>query len=164
MNLYAAKSWTKYSFVGPASNAIKVEVTGQQFRWYFRYPGPDGKFGETKPELQDASLGNPLGIDPNDSAGADDKVAAQLAVPVGREVEVTLRSQDVIHSFFVPQLRLKQDAVPGMEAKIHFQVAEVGAFEVVCAELCGQGHHQMNAKLKVLPETEFGRWLAGGAK
>jgi cytochrome c oxidase subunit II len=167
MNLFAAKSWAKHSFVGPVEEkaaTLRVEVTGQQFRWYFRYAGPDGKLGATKPELQDASLGNPLGIDPADGAGADDKVSAVLALPIGREVEVTLRSQDVIHSFFVPQLRLKQDAVPGMEAKIHFRADKSGQFEIVCAELCGQGHHQMNAILKVLPEDEFRAWLAGGSK
>jgi cytochrome c oxidase subunit II len=168
MNLYAAKSWARHSFVGPAAASndgpIRVEITGQQFRWYFRYPGPDGKFGATKVELQDASLGNPLGIDPADGAGSDDKVSALLAVPVGRHIEITLRSQDVIHSFFVRELRLKQDAVPGMASTIHFRADSPGDFEIVCAELCGQGHHQMNAKLKVLPEVEFGRWLAGGAQ
>lgn len=168
MNLFAAKSWARHSFMGPAPTSgkgpIRVEITGQQFRWYFRYPGLDGKFGATKPELQDASVGNPLGIDPEDAAGSDDKVSALLALPVGRDVEVTLRSQDVIHSFFVPQLRLKQDAVPGMDLKIHFRADHAGEFEIVCAELCGQGHHQMNAKLKVLPEGEFARWSAGDSK
>ncbi len=167
-NLLAAQSWAKHTFIGPtressqAANVIKVEITGQQFQWYFRYPGADGKFGATKLELRDASLGNPLGLDPDDAAGADDKVSAVLALPVGREVEVTLHSQDVIHSFFVPELRLKQDAVPGMDIKIHFKVDQTGEYEIVCAELCGQLHHQMNAKLKVLPEGEFVRWMLAG--
>jgi cytochrome c oxidase subunit II len=165
MNLYAAKSWAAHSFVGEGKpGAVRVEVTGQQFRWYFRYPGADGKFGATKPELQDASTGNPLGLDPDDAAGADDRVSAILVLPAGREVEVTLHAQDVIHSFFVPQLRLKQDAVPGMDAHIRFQADKAGDYEVVCAELCGQGHHQMNAKLKVLPEGEFQRWLIEAKK
>jgi len=166
MNLYAAKSWAKHSFVGAsrAADVIRVEVTGQQFRWYFRYPGPDGHFGATKPELIDASVGNPLGIDPDDAAGTDDRVSAALVVPAGREVEVVLRAQDVIHSFFVPELRMKQDALPGMETRIHFRADKAGEYEIVCAELCGQGHHQMNARLKVLPEGEFARWQAGGAQ
>lgn len=165
MNLFAAKSWTAHSFVGTAeAGAVQVEVTGQQFQWYFRYLGPDGKFGATRPELQDASVGNPLGLDPADAEGADDKVSAVLVLPAKRDVEVTLHSQDVIHSFFVPQLRLKQDAVPGMDAKIHFRAEETGSYEVVCAELCGQGHYKMNATLKVVHESEYGLWLAGGMK
>lgn len=165
MNLYAAQSWAKNSFLGATgAEPIRVEVTGQQFRWYFRYPGPDGRFGAVKPELQDASVGNPLGIDPEDAAGADDRVSAVLVVAAGRDVAVMLRSQDVIHSFFVPPLRLKQDAVPGMVVGVHFRADAAGEYEVVCAELCGQGHHQMNAKLKVLPEVEFARWMAQGAK
>jgi len=188
INLFAARSWSQHTFVGPArvnaqgvgpargdtqsdssgkssaaTKVVKVEITGQQFQWYFRYPGADGRFGATKAELRDASLGNPLGIDPDDAAGADDKVAAMLALPVGRDVEVTLHSQDVIHSFFAPELRLKQDAVPGMDVTIYFKADQAGQYEIVCAELCGQGHHQMNAKLKVLPEGEFTRWLAGAS-
>jgi cytochrome c oxidase subunit II len=165
MNLFAAKSWAAHSFVGAApENAVRVEITGQQFRWYFRYPGPDGKFGATMVELQDAAEGNPLGIDPADEAGRDDRVSSTLMLPAERDIEFTLHAQDVIHSFFVRELRLKQDAVPGMDTKIHLRIDYPGEFEVVCAELCGQGHHQMNAKLKVLPEGEYQRWLMDGAK
>ena len=141
------------------SPPIQVEVTGVQFRWYFRNPGPDGKFGQTRPELVDAAEGNPLGIDRSDAAAADDVVRSELVIPADRDVELILRAQDVIHSFFVPKLRLKQDAVPGQAIIIHIRAAKPGTYEIACAQLCGMGHYQMNAKLKVLPEAEYQAWL-----
>src|SRR5437764_1385005 len=86
--------------------ALQVEVTGMQFQWYYRYPGADGKFGMTKPELIDASVGNPLGLDSSDPAARDDIVASQLVLRVNRPVELILKSQDVVHSFFIPTMRL----------------------------------------------------------
>ena len=139
---------------------VRVEVTGVQFRWYFRYPGPDGKFGRTHPELVDAAEGNPLGIDWADPAAADDVVTSELVIPADRDVELTLRAQDVIHSFFVPALRVKQDAVPGQAIIIHVQATKPETYEIACAQLCGMGHYQMNAKLKVVPEVQFAAKLA----
>jgi cytochrome c oxidase subunit II len=142
---------------------VRVEVTGVQFRWYFRQPGADERFGTTRSRLVDASEGNPLGIDRADPAAADDVVSSELVIPAGREVEVTLRAQDVIHSFFVPALRLKQDAVPGQEIVIHIAPADPGTYDIACAQLCGMGHYQMNAKLRVIPEAEYRTWLARSA-
>ncbi|HUQ49427.1 MAG TPA: cytochrome c oxidase subunit II [Terriglobales bacterium] len=161
MNLFAARTWAAHGFIGASAKAdpVRIEVTGEQFRWYFRYPGKDEKFGGTKPELQDASIGNPLGIDPNDKSGEDDRISSVLILPQGKDVEITLRAHDVIHGFFIPALRLKQDAVPGMSTVIHFAADNPGDYELVCAELCGLGHHQMNAKVKVLPQEAFARWL-----
>jgi cytochrome c oxidase subunit 2 len=106
----------------------------------------------------DASEGNPLGLDKTDPAAKDDRVIAELVVPAGEEIEVDLRSMDVIHSFFVPELRFKQDAVPGMSIPAHFQFEHPGQYEIACAELCGLGHHQMNAKIRVLSREEFASW------
>lgn len=139
---------------------VMVEVTGVQFRWYFRQPGADGRFGPTKPELIDASEGNPLGIDRSDASSADDIVTSELVIPAEKEVELTLRAQDVIHSFFVPALRIKQDAVPGQAIVIHIPPAQAGTYDIACAQLCGMGHYQMNAKLKVVSEVEYQAWLS----
>ncbi len=86
-----------------------------QFAWYFRYPGPDGKFGATKPELEDASAGGEaaLGLDPKDPASKDDVVTGTMVVPVNREIEVIIRAHDVIHSFSIPAMRFKRYSSPG---------------------------------------------------
>lgn len=133
-----------------------------QFQWYFRYPGPDGKFGATKPELIDPSSGGEgaVGLDPADPASKDDLVTGTMYVPVGREVEVILRAHDVIHSFFVPAMRFKQDAVPGLAIQMHFTPIATGDYEIACAELCGLGHYKMHGMLKVVSQQEFDTWLA----
>ena len=113
LGLMGYKAWAEMRFAQAAPNAIQVEVTENQFVFNFRYPGPDGKFGKLDPKLISASTGNPLGLDPNDPAGKDDIVVPTLTVPVDHEVELLLRSQDVIHNFFVRELRLQQDTVPG---------------------------------------------------
>jgi cytochrome c oxidase subunit 2 len=118
--LWGQHIWVAAHLEAAPTNAVPIEAWGQQFTWYFRYPGPDGVFGRTRPELMKESTGQPLGIDPDDPAGADDVVMPVMAVPVNRPVEVILRSKDVIHSFSVRELRLKQDAVPGLENRIHF--------------------------------------------
>jgi cytochrome c oxidase subunit II len=156
----STRTWEKNKPIGQDSQGLKVEVTGQQFRWYFRYPGPDQKFGRTDLHLADAAEGNPLGLDRNDPASIDDRVSTVLIVGAKREIEVDLRSYDVIHSFFIPELRFKQDAVPGMTIPAHFSFDRPGEFEIACAELCGLGHHQMNAKVKVLSTAEFAKWEA----
>lgn len=143
-----------------AAGALTVEATGVQFAWYFRYAGPDGRFGRTDSKQVDASLGNPLGLDPADSSGADDIVSAELVLPLGREADVRLRAQDVIHSFFVPAFRIKQDAVPGLATATHFRTTQLGEYELACAELCGIGHHRMKARVRVVPEAEYYAWLA----
>ena len=125
-------------------------------------PGPDGKFGTTRPELEDPSSGGEaaLGLDPKDPASKDDIVTGIMEVPVNREVEVILRAHDVIHSFFVPQMRFKQDAVPGLAIHMHFTPTETGSYEIACAELCGLGHYKMHGILKVVSQGEFDQWIA----
>ncbi len=159
LGLYARNAWAEVHFMGAEPGALQIEVTGQQFVWNFRYAGADGKFGREKPELVSASTGNPVGLDPTDPASKDDIVSPVIAVPAGREVELTIRSQDVTHSFFVRELRLKQDAVPGMEIHMHFTATEPGDYEIVCAQLCGLGHYRMHSILSVMSETDFQKWM-----
>jgi cytochrome c oxidase subunit II len=159
LGLYARNAWAEVHFMGASPGALQIEVTGQQFVWNFRYAGPDGKFGREKPELVSASTGNPVGLDPTDPASKDDIVSPTIAVPAGREVELIIRSQDVTHSFFVRELRLKQDAVPGMEIHMHFTANDPGEYEIVCSQLCGLGHYRMHSVLTVMSETDFEKWM-----
>ncbi len=99
-----------------------------------------------------------IGLDTSDPSAKDDQVTSALVVPVNREVRLQLHAQDVIHSFFVPELRLKQDAVPGLNVQAHFQANKLGDYEIVCAELCGLGHYRMHAVLRVVSEDDFQRW------
>lgn len=159
LGIYAEGSWAAVHFRGPGEGAIQVEVTGQQFAWNFRYPGADGKFGRIDPKFISDASANPVGLDDSDPDTKDDLVVPVIAVPVNRPVELLIRSKDVTHSFFVRELRLKQDAVPGMVIRIHFTADKTGQFEIACAELCGLGHHRMRTFLQVLPEAEYEQWL-----
>lgn len=119
-------------------DALEVHVTGEQFAWNFRYPGPDGKFDT-----------------PDDILTLN-----QLHFPVGKPVIVTLTSKDVIHSFFLPEFRVKQDAVPGMHSRIWFEGNKVGHWEIACAELCGLGHFRMKGFVTVDTPADYEKWLA----
>ena len=162
LNLATYTLWAAERFDPAGAGAVRVEVTGMQFAWYFRYPGPDGKFGATNPELEDASAGGEaaLGLDTKDPASKDDVVTGTMVVPVNREIEVILRAHDVIHSFFIPGMRFKQDAVPGLAIHMHFTPIQTGDYEILCAELCGLGHYKMHGMLKVVGQEEFDKWLA----
>jgi cytochrome c oxidase subunit 2 len=166
LNLMGYTVWAQSKFQTAGPNATQVEVTGVQFNWYFRYPGPDGKFGRLKPELIDASQGNDaaVGLDPTDPAGKDDIVTGTLMLPVDKEVGLTLRAQDVIHDFYVREMRVKQDAVPGLMIPMHFTPNKLGNYEAACAELCGLGHYKMRADVKVVTQKEFDEWMAAREK
>lgn len=116
-----------------------MEVYASQFDWRARYPDEQGNF-----------QGTDIVESPFD-----------IYVPVDTKVVFHLRSRDVLHSFFVPQLRLKQDAVPGLSIPMWFEATEVGEFDLICAELCGWGHYKMAGRINVLEKDEFDRWLAG---
>src|SRR6266571_754641 len=127
-------------------NAYHAGVHAKQFEWQVTYPGADGKLGT-----------------------ADDfTVRNQLHVTVNEPIAVELSSEDVIHSFFVPEFRLKQDAVPGMHIMAWFQATKTGEFELGCAELCGMGHYKMRARVFVHTPEEFAAWMkqqaAGGTE
>jgi cytochrome c oxidase subunit 2 len=153
------------------SEALVVEVTGEQFAWNVHYAGPDGKFGRTDLKLLDVQS-NSLGLDRDDPAAKDDVTTMnQLYVPVNKPIIVKLRSKDVIHSFGVPEFRVKQDAVPGLTIPIWFipnvTTAEMRTrvgnqefqYEIACAQLCGLGHAKMRGFVTVQTAEEFQKWL-----
>lgn len=155
----AERLWAATRYTGASPEALQVEVTGQQFVWQFRYPGADATFGRTAPDLVDPAAGNPLGIDPADRHGDDDLVTSELVLPADHEVDLHLRALDVIHGFAVPELRLKQNAVPGQTSHIHVTPTTPGTYAILCTQLCGLGHYRMNANLRVLAPDDFDRWL-----
>ncbi len=138
--LLSRRTWADIKQNMPA-NALPIEITGEQFSWTIRYPGVDGKFGT-----------------PDDIVSLN-----QLHFPVGRPVVATLRSKDVIHSFFLPEFRVKQDAVPGMSTRIWFDGMRTGHWEIACAELCGLGHYRMKGFVTVETDEEFNKWIADAA-
>ncbi|MBI2149067.1 MAG: cytochrome-c oxidase [Acidobacteria bacterium] len=145
---------------GPSPEGTPVvEVMGEQFAWNFRYPGPDGAFGKTEARL--ISSTNPFGVDKTDPAAVDDILSVnQLHLPEDKPVRLRIRSHDVIHSFFLPHQRVKQDAVPGMQIELWFVPRRAGQFEIACSQLCGLGHYRMRAFLTVEPREAFDKWLA----
>ncbi len=152
--------WASLRFNDAPPGSYQVEVVGQQFQWNFHYPGTDKVFGRTEPNLIDDSALNFIGLDEADPNAKDDAVHTVLAIPAGRPVELLLRSKDVIHNIWVPQLRFKQDMVPGMVIRVHFTANTPGKYELACAELCGQLHFQMKSYLLVLPDDELGALTA----
>src|SRR5579864_1634 len=150
-------TWSRL-YSAPPANAQVVEVTGRQFFWYIRYPGPDGKLARTDPTL--VSQSNPLGLDPNDPATKTNPVVTnELHLVVDRPVEVRIRSIDVIHSFFLPNFRVKQDAVPGRTVDIWFTPDKPGSYQIACAQLCGVGHYTMRGNVTVQSQDAFDQWL-----
>ena len=156
--------WASIYFADQPENATIIQITGEQFFWNFHYPGADGQFGRTDTKLITST--NNIGLDRNDPVAKDDVVSVGIMhVPIGKPVRVRLRSKDVIHSFFLPNFRLKQDAVPGMGIEVWFTPTRAGQYEVACAELCGLGHYRMKAALTVDESEEaFNAWLKMAAE
>lgn len=152
--------WASLRLHDAPAGAFQVEVVAQQFQWNFHYAGKDNVFGRTDPSLIDDSALNFVGLDETDPNAKDDSVTSALAIPVNQPVELRLRSKDVIHNFWVPPLRFKQDLVPGMEIKVHFTPTTVGKYELACAELCGQLHFKMKSFMLVLPQEEHRALIA----
>ena len=160
LGILAQDIWAKIYYTEAPPGALRIQVTGKQFAWNFRYPGPDGKFGPMRLNLVDDAAANPLGLDiDNDPDSADDIVVPNMAIPVNRPVELLLHAMDVTHSYWVRELRVKQDLVPGLNLKVHFIATQVGRYEIACAELCGLGHHTMRAFLDVMSEVDYAQWL-----
>jgi len=155
LGLMGQSVWASLRLHDAPPGSYSVEVVAQQFQWNFHYAGKDGKYGRTDPQLIDDAALNFVGLDSADAAAADDAVTTALVIPVNRPVELRLRSKDVIHNFWVPQLRFKQDLVPGMEIKVHFTANKIGKYELACAELCGQLHFKMRSFMLVLPEADI---------
>jgi cytochrome c oxidase subunit 2 len=156
LSVIGSRGWAKTS-TGVKGKEI-VHVEARQFAWNFHYAGPDGLFGHTDIKLISDASGNPIGLDPKDPAAKDDIVASTLHIPANRDVLLLLHSRDVIHDFFVRELRTKQDIVPGMEIPLELHVDRPGTYEIACAELCGLGHSQMRSVLIVMPPDEYERW------
>ena len=150
------RSWAAIPESKP--NQETIEVYAHQFAWNFRYPGPDKKFGKSSRDFVNDAQGNSTGIDPRDPAGLDDRTTATLRIPAGSDVLLLLHSRDVIHDFFVRELRTKQDVVPGMEIPFLIHVDRPGTYEIACAELCGLGHSQMASQLIVLSPEDYEKW------
>jgi cytochrome c oxidase subunit 2 len=159
LGLMARHAWAVTHLQPAGSDALQIEVTANQFVFNFRYAGPDGKFGRLDPKQVSASSGNPVGLDSADPNGKDDIVVPTLTIPVNREIELLIRSQDVIHNFYVRELRLQQDAVPGMVIPIHFTATQVGRYDILCTQLCGLGHYKMHSFLDVVSEQDYQAFL-----
>jgi len=134
--------WHEVMIHTPENTSSMVRVTGQQYQWLFRYPGPDGTFDT-----------------------ADDVVSVgEMHVPVDEPIRFDLQAKDVLHAFWVPELRFKQDAVPGRSFDRWFQATRTGNYDIGCAELCGVGHTMMAAELIVEPRADFDKWIANNGE
>jgi len=135
--IYQINVWADMTIRQPEPE-LEVAVTGRQFEWRLQYPGPDGKLG-------------------NDD---DVFIVNDMHIPCNRRILVRLKSMDVLHSFFLPHLRVKQDAVPGMDIPVWFTATREGTFDIVCAELCGWGHYKMKGRLTIESQEDFDAWHA----
>src|SRR6267142_1134431 len=160
LGVFGVKAWAGVYLTPPSADALPIQVQAGQFAFYFRYPGPDGKFGPLHADHISEATQNFYGLDTDhDADSKDDIVAAQLAVPVNREIHLLMHTKDVGHSFFVPELRVHQDFVPGLDLSLHFTATKAGRYEIVCTQLCGLGHYNMKAYLNVLSQDDFNDWL-----
>ena len=151
-------AWNEYVTV-PA-NAAVIEATGQQWQWGFRFPGPDGVLGTAA--VAHISPDNSFGLNPSDPHGRDDILVEtnELHMPLGKPVKLVLRSKDVLHDFYVPEFRAKMDLVPGIVTYFWMTPTRTGKFDILCAELCGVGHHEMRGTVVVEEQAAFDAWLA----
>jgi cytochrome c oxidase subunit 2 len=140
--------------------AVTINVVAEQFAWNVHYPGKDGVFGKRDISYIDLQT-NPLGLDlENDPAAKDDIVkVGQLFIPVGKPILINLSSKDVIHSFTLNEMRIKQDVVPGINIPVSFTATQTGQWEIACAQLCGLGHYNMKGIFTVQSQEEFQQWL-----
>ncbi len=160
LTFVGSKVWAAVYMTPPEPNALHIDLAAEQFAFYFRYPGPDGQFGTFHPERVNDGNGNYFGLDPaNDVAARDDIIVGTLTVPVNRPILLTMHTKDMIHSFYVPELRIQQDIVPGLTMPLHFTATRTGKYEIVCTQLCGLGHYSMRAFLDVVPQDQFDQWL-----
>jgi cytochrome c oxidase subunit 2 len=162
--VYAIPSWAARVGAFPSeSQATVVRVTAKQFEWISHYPGPDGRFGRR--EVARVAADNPIGLVRADADAKDDIVTTnQLNLPVDRPVLVQLTSLDTIHSFGLFEMRVKQDAVPGMEIPVWFVPNKVGQYEIACSQLCGIGHFRMRGFVNIQSDADFRNFLAEEAK
>jgi len=160
LTFVGSKVWAQVYQAPPAPGALRIEVLAEQFAFYFRYAGADRRFGAMQPELMNDATGNFFGLDPaNDTTARDDMVVGTLVIPANQPVLLQLHAKDVSHAFYVPQLRIQQDFVPGMVIPLQFTATTPGKYELVCTQLCGLGHYNMRAFVEVKSPAEFAEWL-----
>jgi cytochrome c oxidase subunit 2 len=160
LGAFGQKAWASVYFTPAKADSLQIQAQAEQFAFYFRYAGPDGKFGQIHPEKIDEGNQNYFGLDPeNDVAARDDIVSGELVVPVNREIHLMLHGKDVGHSFFVRELCIQQDFVRGLDLLVHFTAPKRGMFELVCTQLCGLGHYNMKAYLNVMSQADYDNWF-----
>jgi cytochrome c oxidase subunit 2 len=156
--------WFRQTSASPNANppVVVVRVVAEQFVWNIHYPGADGRFGATKLSL--VTTTNPVGLDRSSPFGADDLLTLdELHVPINRPVVIQLSSKDVIHSFGVPAMRVKTDAIPGLLSPVSFTPTLAGHFDIACSQLCGLGHFRMKGTVIVESDAEYRAFLAAEA-
>jgi cytochrome c oxidase subunit 2 len=160
LGVFGVKAWASVYLTPPAANAMPIQAQAGQFAFYFRYPGPDGTFGPLHADQISEANANFFGLDTtHDQDSKDDIVTAEMAIPVNREIHLLMHSKDVGHSFYVPELRIQQDFVPGLDVTVHFTATKVGKYEIVCTQLCGLGHYNMKAYLEVKSQEDYDAWI-----
>ena len=160
LGFFGSKAWGEIYFTPAAADSLPVQVQAGQFAFYFRYPGPDGKFGPIHPEMVNEANQNVFGLDTtHDQDSKDDIVTAEMGIPINKEIHLLMHSKDVGHSFYVRELRIQQDFVPGLDLSLHFTATKVGRYEIVCTQLCGLGHYNMKAYLNVMSQPDYDAWL-----
>ncbi|HEX8258291.1 MAG TPA: cytochrome c oxidase subunit II [Allosphingosinicella sp.] len=150
-------AWNEYVTV--PKEATVIEATGQQWQWAFRFPGQDNVLGTAA--VAHMTADNPFGVNPRDPHGRDDVLIEtnELHMPIGKPVKMVLRSKDVLHDFYVPQFRAKMDLVPGIVTYFWMTPTKLGTYEILCAELCGVGHHEMRGTVVVQDQQAFDAWM-----
>ncbi len=155
--IYGNRLWEEIHRPAP-SNSLVIDVSSYQFGWEMRYPGISGKLAPI--DIKKISDSNHWGTDPDNPLTSQDVQATELVIPVGRPVHLLLHARDVIHSFYVPEFRMYQDCVPGRTIGwVWFQATRTGNFQIACNQLCGTGHYNMKAPVRVVTEEEFQKWL-----
>jgi len=156
--VFSIPFWAVHQAGMPTGKGIlEVRVVAQQFAWNVHYPGPDGLFGHSSARFLND---NPLGLDPKDPNGKDDiSTMNQIYLPINKTVLITLTSKDVIHSFGLPAMRVKQDIIPGMTTHVWFTPNKIGQYEIACSQLCGTGHYRMRGIVNVVSQSDYDQWI-----
>jgi cytochrome c oxidase subunit 2 len=159
MALLAPGLFVYAEYVEAPKDALVVDVVGKQWQWHFRFPDENGKLGPTNVRLINAK--NPFGLDPDDPDAHNNLIitAGEVHLPLNRPVKLLLRSDDVLHDFYVPQFRGRMNIVPGMVTTFWFTPTKAGRYEIMCAQLCGVGHYNMRGHVVVEDEVAFRTWL-----
>src|SRR5271154_5566080 len=160
LGVLGQKAWADVYFTSPKPDALQVQAQAGQFAFYFRYPGADGKFAPLHPDKIDEGKQNYVGRVPGGGVGGGGGGGgAEMTIPVNREIHLLMHAKDVGHSFYVPELRVQQDFVPGLDVSVHFTATKIGKYEIVCTQLCGLGHYNMKAYLEVKSQEDYDAWL-----